>query len=53
MPVFEQKDLSYERLFKYLKKAKLKYYFWHPLNLLKNLKRHRKTIKKWLTTKIK
>jgi len=53
MPVFEQKELSYEQLFKYLKKAKLKYYFRHPFNLLKNLKRHRKTIKKWLTTKIK
>jgi radical SAM superfamily enzyme YgiQ (UPF0313 family) len=53
MPIFEQSNLSYEQLFKYTKKAKISYYFRHPFQFLRSLFRYRRTIKEWLTTKIK
>lgn len=53
MPIFEQPNLTYEQVFKYVKKAKLAYFLRHPTHLLRDLLKHRKTIKKWLTTKVK
>jgi anaerobic magnesium-protoporphyrin IX monomethyl ester cyclase len=53
VPLFEQPGLSYEKIFKYVKRAKFEYYIWHPIQLLKNLYRYRKTIKMWLATKVK
>jgi radical SAM superfamily enzyme YgiQ (UPF0313 family) len=53
MPIFEQPDLSYEQIFHYVKKAKFAYFLRHPINFLKSFSKHRKTIKKWLTTKIR
>ncbi len=50
-PVFEQPDLTYEQIFKYVKRAKLAYFVRHPINFLKTFRKHRKTIKKWLITK--
>jgi len=51
MPIFEQSNLSYEQLFRYTKRAKIAYYLRHPFQLLGNLFRYRRTIKKWLTTR--
>lgn len=51
-PVFEQPDLTYEQVFQYVKSAKIEYYLRHPLQLIKNLFRYRKTIFSWITTKI-
>jgi len=51
MPIFEQPNLTYEQVFQYVKKAKLAYFVRHPFNLIKTFFKHRKTIKKWLTTK--
>ncbi|PJE59822.1 MAG: hypothetical protein COU85_01620 [Candidatus Portnoybacteria bacterium CG10_big_fil_rev_8_21_14_0_10_44_7] len=53
MPIFEQPNLSYEKLFSLVRKAKMAYYWWHPLVLLRNLFLYHRTIKKWLTTKVK
>lgn len=53
MPVFEQPNLTYEQIYSYVKRAKLAYFIRHPFNLLKTVLKHRKTIKKWLTTKTK
>lgn len=52
MPIFEQPNLTYEQIFKYVKKAKFAYFLEHPFHLLKTFFKHRKTIKKWLTTKV-
>lgn len=51
MPVFEQPNLTYEQIYSYVRRAKFTYFLKHPLNLLKTFFKHRKTIKKWLTTK--
>jgi len=51
MPIFEQPNLSYEQVFQCVKKAKIAYFLRHPIYLLKDLSKHRQTIKKWLTTK--
>jgi len=53
MPIFEQPSLTYEQLFQYVKRAKMAYFLRHPIYLLKDLLKHRKTIKKWLTTKVR
>jgi len=53
MPIFEQPSLTYEQVFKYVKKAKFAYFLKHPLNFLKSFWKHRASIKKWLTTKTK
>jgi radical SAM superfamily enzyme YgiQ (UPF0313 family) len=53
VPVFEQPDLTYEQVFRYVKRAKTEYYLRHPIQLFKNLLKYRKTILKWLTTKVK
>lgn len=52
MPVFEQPNLTYEQIYRYVKRAKFAYFIRHPFNLLRTFFKHRKTIKKWLTTKI-
>lgn len=52
MPVFEQPDLTYEQIFKYVKRAKFAYFLRNPVHFLKTFFRHKKTIKQWLTTKI-
>lgn len=52
IPVFEQPNLSYEQTFRNVKKAKMLYYLQHPIALFKNLFRFRKTIIKWMTTKV-
>lgn len=52
MPIFEQPGLNYEQVFQCVKKAKMAYFLRHPIYLLKDLFKHRKTIKKWLTTKV-
>jgi len=52
MPIFEQPNLTYEQVFQYVKRAKLAYFIRHPFNLLRTFFKHRKTIKKWLTTKV-
>ena len=51
MPVFEQPDLTYEQIFQYVKRAKFAYFLRHPFHFLKTFFKHRKTIKKWLTTR--
>jgi len=51
MPVFEQPNLTYEQIYSYVKRAKFAYFLRHPFNLLRTVLKHRKTIKKWLTTK--
>ena len=53
MPVFEQPNLTYEQVFQYVKRAKFAYFLRHPFNLLKTFIKHRKTIKKWLTTRVR
>ena len=53
LPIFEQPDLTYEQIFKYVKKAKFAYFFRHPIHFLKTFLKHRRTIKQWLTTKAK
>lgn len=53
MPIFEQPGLSYEQVFRCVKKAKMTYFLRHPVYLLKDLFKHRKSIKKWLTTRVK
>lgn len=53
MPIFEQPNLSYEQLFKYVKRAKTVYYLQHPWQLIKALLNNWSTMKKWLTTRIK
>ncbi len=53
MPIFEQPNLTYEQLFQYVKRAKMAYFLRHPIYLLKDLFKHRKTIKKWLTTRVR
>lgn len=52
MPIFEQPNLSYEQVFKYVKKAKIVYYLSHPGYFIKNIVKYRKTILKWVTTKV-
>lgn len=52
MPVFEQPDLSYEQVFKYVKRAKIVYYLSHPVQFIKNLVKYRKTILRWFTTRV-
>ncbi len=52
MPIFEQPDLSYEQVFKYVKKAKIVYYLSHPWQFIKNIVKYRKTILKWITTRV-
>lgn len=52
MPIFEQPSLTYEQIYSYVKRAKFAYFLMHPFNFLKTLLKHRKTIKKWLTTKV-
>lgn len=52
MPIFEQPNLTYEQVFQYVRRAKFAYFLRHPINLLKILLKHRKTIKQWLTTKV-
>ena len=52
MPVFEQPNLSYEQVFKYVKKAKAVYYLSHPCQFIKNVVKYRKTILKWITTRV-
>ena len=52
MPIFEQPNLTYEQVFLYVKRAKFAYFLRHPFNFLKTFFKHRKTIKKWLTTKV-
>jgi len=52
MPIFEQPDLSYEQVFKYVKKAKMVYYLSHPRQFIKNIVKYRKTILKWVTTRV-
>jgi len=51
MPIFEQKNLTYEQIFQYVKRAKVAYYLRHPFRALKSLLKYKKTIKEWLTTK--
>lgn len=53
MPVFEQPSLTYEQIFRYVKRAKFAYFIRHPFNFLRTFFKHRKTIKKWLITKPK
>jgi len=53
MPIFEQPSLTYEQVFRYVRRAKFAYFLRHPLNLLKTSLKHRRTIKQWLTTKIR
>lgn len=53
MPIFEQEDLSYEQVFKYVKKAKMAYYMSHPIYFIRNIMRYRKTILRWVTTRVK
>lgn len=52
MPIFEQPNLTYEQIFKYVKRAKFAYFLRHPINFLKSFYKHRKTIKRWLTTRV-
>lgn len=52
MPIFEQPDLTYEEVFKCVKKAKLAYFSRHPIHFFRTFLKHRKTIKSWLTTKV-
>ena len=52
MPVFEQPNLTYEQVFQYVKKAKFAYFLRHPIYFLKTFSKHRKSIKRWLTTKV-
>ena len=53
MPIFEQPNLTYEQIFRYVRKAKVAYFLRHPFNFFKTFFKHRKTIKKWLTAKLK
>jgi hypothetical protein len=53
MPIFERPDLTYSQVFQYVKKAKFAYFLRHPIHFLRTFIKHRKTIKKWLTTKVK
>lgn len=50
MPIFEQPDLTYEQVFRYVRKAKFAYFIRHPFNFLKTFFKHRRTIKEWFTT---
>ena len=52
IPIFEQPGLSYEQVFKYVKRAKIEYYILHPLQLIRNFIKYRKTFIRWFTTKI-
>lgn len=52
IPIFEQPNLSYEQVFRYVKKAKMAYYLKNPFLLIKNLFKYRKTILKWVTTRV-
>jgi anaerobic magnesium-protoporphyrin IX monomethyl ester cyclase len=49
MPIFEQPDLSYEQIFKYVRRAKAVYYLQHPLTFLKALPQNKRNLKKWFT----
>lgn len=53
MPIFEQPDLSYEQVFKYVRRAKIEYYLRHPGQFLATAWKYRRTLKEWLTTKVK
>jgi hypothetical protein len=52
MPVFEQPNLTYEQVFEYVKRAKKEYYLQHPVQLIKNLPKFKKTISRWLITRV-
>lgn len=52
VPIFEQPNLTYEQIFKYVKKAKFAYFLRHPHHFLRTFYKHRKTIKRWLTTRV-
>lgn len=51
MPVFEQPGLTYEQVFKYVKRAKISYYLWHPIHFIRNLLKYRRSIFKWVVTR--
>ena len=51
MPIFEQPNLTYEQIYQYVRKAKFAYFIRHPFHFLRTFLKHRKTIKRWLTTK--
>lgn len=53
MPIFEQPNLTYEQIFSFVKRAKLEYYLRHPLLALKQLKKNRGNVVKWLITSVK
>ena len=53
MPIFEQPDLTYEQIYSYVRRAKFAYFLQHPFNFLKIIFKHRRTIKKWLTTYVR
>ena len=52
MPIFETPDLTYEQVFRYVKKAKFAYFIRHPFYFFRTFFKHRRTIKKWLTTRV-
>jgi len=52
MPIFEQPNLTYEQVFRYVRKAKFAYFLRHPFDFFKTFLKHRRTIKQWLSTKI-
>lgn len=52
MPIFEQPNLTYEQVFRYVRRAKFAYFLRHPFSFLRTFLKHRRTIKQWLTTKI-
>ncbi|MBU4331851.1 B12-binding domain-containing radical SAM protein [Patescibacteria group bacterium] len=50
-PIFEQPDLSYEDIFKFVRRAKVSYYLSHPMNMLKLFAKNRKSVLKWIKLK--
>jgi hypothetical protein len=51
VPIFEQPDLSYEKIFQFARRAKIEYYLSHPFFSTRKLWKNRKNIIKWFTTK--
>ena len=52
MPIFEQPNLTYEQVFKCVRKAKFAYFSRHPISFLRTFWKYRATIKSWLTTRV-
>lgn len=53
MPIFEQRNLTYEQIFQYVRKAKIAYYLRHPFHALRSWSKYKRTIKEWFSTRIK